>query len=446
MKIRLSIPSLLPRLRLAALLAPFALAACGGTGVGTGVGPTELKLTPFGGLNGDTSTKIFECIPSSIQAVLFFSNGSAGDFTGRVTWSTSNSGVAAVSNGDIPVNGLTNQFYAKGVLVPFGPGTATITANYDGLMASVIVNVGTPQSLTVKRIDNNFPVVPTNNATRLGVGTVQDFTVTALEDGVEKVVENPNSQIWQYDNPDNGVATVTNTSPATASGIVQGIATGGPLTLRAVFPSCTLTAATSISIANITAVSVQPEFTGNPNLIVGNTEKFFAYADFGNGPEQDISKQVTFDSSVVTALAFGSITGVSNLGTAVAAGGPSAVTATYTAGGTTITSPQINVVTVNDTLQSIAVTPKNGSVVASSDNLFQFNATGTYTSGATQDVTRGVTWSLDNALIGSISNATDSAGIAASAGPTIGTTTITATSATATVGITDTATLTTTSQ
>jgi hypothetical protein len=422
---------------LVVLLGSWMLTACSGGGVGNGVGPSYLVLVPAGLPAGSPSTKIFECIPSSVQALLYFTDGSVGDFTGRVTWSTSNAGAASVSNGDIPVNGLINQYYSKGVLVPAGPGSAIITATYNGLTASVGVTVGTPSNITVKRIDRNMAVVPSNNATTLGTGTSQDFTVTALEDGVERNIENPNNQIWAFDQLDNGVASVN------TAGVVSGEAPGGPLSLRATFPSCGQSAATSISIANVLAVTVQPEFAGNPNLIVGNSELFFAYADFGNGPQQDISTQVVFSSSVPDALAFGAIP---NLASAVMPGGPSAVSATFTLGGNTITSLQLNVTTVVDTLQSIAVSPKTGSIVAGSDDLFQFNATGTYSSGATQDITRGVTWSVDEPTIATISNTSGTNGIASSAGPTVGQTTVTATSLTAAVGTTDTATLTTTSQ
>lgn len=415
------------------------LAGCGG-GVGEGVGPAYLQLVPSGGAAGDASTKIFECIPSSVQALLYFTDGSVGDFTSRVNWTTTNPGAASVSNGDLAVNGLPGQVYAKGVLVPAGPGSATVTADYNGLKASVGVTVGTPQSITVKRVDRNMSVVPTNNTTRLGVGTYQDFTVTALEDGVEKNIENPNNQSWAFDGADPGIVTVTTGGVVTANG------QGGPLTLRATFPSCGQSATTTINTANIAAISVQPEFSGNPNLIVGNFENFYAFADFGNGPEQDISQQVTFSSSVPAALAFSAVSGISNLAGAVSAGGPSAVTATFTLAGNPLTSPAINVTTVTDTLQSIAVTPKAVSIVAGSDQLKQFNAIGTYTSGATQDVTRNVTWSVADPTIASISNTAGSNGLANSSSVAVGTTTVTATSSTATVGTTDTATITTTSQ
>jgi hypothetical protein len=423
------------------LLMAFAVVACSGSsGVGNGVGPSYIVIVPIGGVAGAPETKIFECIPSQLQALLYFTNGAVGDFSSRVIWSSSNTGAVTVSNGDIPVAGQPGQVYLHGAMVPVGPGTAVVTANYQGITSTIRVDVGTPDSITVKRVDENMTSVPTNNTSTIGVGTVQDFTVTAVEDGVEKNVENPNNQSWSFDVPNTGVATVS------SAGSVTGIGPGGPLSLSAVFPTCNQQASTTINVANITAISVQPEFAGNPSLIVGNTEKFFAFADFGNGPEQDISPQAIFSSSVPSALSFGSATGITNLASASSAGGVAVVTASYTAGGNALVSAGLNVATVNDTLQSIAVTPKTASAVAGSDQLVQFNAIGTYISGATQDVTRGVTWSVDEPTIATISNQTNTAGVASSASATVGTTTVTATSTTASIGVTDTGTLTTTSQ
>src|SRR5208282_895103 len=76
------------------------------------------------------------------------------------------------------------------------------------------------------------------------------------------------------------------------------------------------------------------------------------------------------------------------------------------------------------TLESIAVTPSPASAPVGST--VQFTATGTYSSGPTQDITDSVTWNSSNGSAATISNATGSQGLA-TAGNTAGAmTTITA--------------------
>ena len=62
------------------------------------------------------------------------------------------------------------------------------------------------------------------------------------------------------------------------------------------------------------------------------------------------------------------------------------------------------------TLQSIAVTPANPSVAAGLTE--QFDATGTYSDGSTQDLTTQVTWASATTSVATISNASGSQGLA----------------------------------
>jgi len=75
------------------------------------------------------------------------------------------------------------------------------------------------------------------------------------------------------------------------------------------------------------------------------------------------------------------------------------------------------------TLSSIAVTPANPSLPVGSTR--QFAATGTYSDGTSQDITTQVTWSSSAGNIATVSNVAGSQGLA-TGGPSVGTTTISA--------------------
>lgn len=411
-------------------------AACSPTG--NGIGPVRLVVNGPTGLVDAPSARIFECIRNPITATLYFSDGSAGNFTNRVVWSSSNPAVVRVSNGDEPAPAPSTGFFANGVLTPVAPGTATVTATYLGLTDSIQVSVGTPANLKVHVVNpqNGQRIDPPGNSFRIGVSTLQDLSVTASLDGVETNLDGAAS--WAFDAPNTAIATID-----AGSGVVTGVAAGGPLVARASFAPCALSASTSVSVAPVQALSIVPEF-GTANLIVPNSEAFTVLADFGDGPEQDVSLQSTLSSSLAAAGTFSTGIGTTNLLFALTAGGPFNVTATIKQGDATITSAPVAVTTVTDTLQSIAVTPASASIVAGSNQVAQFTVTGSYLSGATQPVTRLASWATTDATIGQVLTGTQLAGQAVSTGTTPGTVTLTATVPSATVTPTATATLTTT--
>ncbi|GAC1629020.1 MAG: hypothetical protein NVS9B10_19660 [Nevskia sp.] len=425
--------SSLPSRVLPALIA-LAVSAC--NPVGNGIGPVRLIINGPTNIPNAATGRIFECVRGPVTATLQFSDGSAGDFTTRVKWTSSNPAVVRVSNGDEPAPPPSTGFFGYGILTPVTPGTATITANYQNLTASIQITVGTPTKITVHTVDPQSlrPVDPAGNSFRIGAGTVQDLTVTALFDNVLTTIDG--AATWSFDAPNTAVATID-----PGSGLITGVAAGGPLVARAKFSPCSLSASTSVSVVPVQSISITPEF-GSDNLFLGNSERMSVFANFGNGPEQDLSLQSTLTSSNTTVGQFSFFSGI-NILQALAVGGPTNIGATFTAGTTTLTAPAVPVTVVAGTLQSFTVTPATGSVVAGSSEVVSFRATGTYAGGAKQDITRTVGWSSSNTAIGRIISGGSQAGQAFSSGSTPGSTTLTATVSTATPS-TATATLTTT--
>lgn len=422
MKIRFSSLSRLLPQTVFALLA-FAVAAC--NPVGKGIGPVRLAVNGPGGTVDAATGRAFQCFRSPLTAVLFFSDGSVGDFTSRVHWTSSNPAVVRVSNGDEPQPAPATGFFPQGVLTPVASGTVTITADYLGLTDTIDISVGTPTAITIHTVSSQSGLqsIPANNAFTIAPATTQALVATAMLDGVETNVTT--NTAWSFVTPDITIATIDATS-----GLVTGVAAGGPLVAQASFQTCSLTANTNVTVANIQSISIQPEF-GAANLFVGNSERVNVLADFGNGPEQDISLITALTSSDTTIAPFNSLAGLSNLLNAVTAGGPVTIAATYTQGTTVISAPAISLTTAADVLQSIAVTPATASVVAGSDAVVAFQAIGTYASGATQDVSRQAAWASSDTTIARVTSSIANPGLAVSAGRIPGAVTITAIAPTA---------------
>ncbi|MDB5985963.1 MAG: beta-propeller repeat protein [Nevskia sp.] len=468
---------LLSSLMTAAL--PLAIAACGGGNgvVGKGNGPDYLVVTSSSAVAGATFFDMYECFRSTVRAVLVFKDGSSGDFTTRVVWSSSSPGTVTVSNGDQPAPG--GGFYANGVVTPVGGGTAVITANYFGVTASIGVNVGTPQSLTVKRVIQGNAVLPpglppdqvqnngnslTSTGFSMGAGTTETLTVVAQLNGQEQNVQSLGVN-WSFLVPDPGEATVN-----PSSGVITGLTAGAPLIAVVGFDSCTYTASTQVTVADIDSIVEKPEFVVDPSavpavpqqLVVGNTEKVNVYANLNNGAVQDISSQATLTTSDTTVLAFG-LSGVSNILNATSEGGPVTISASFTQGGSELlTATDLQISTVLASLEGIRITslprppndvlspqpsdivppdctkattadydtPPTATIFTGTTIPLQFCVVGSYNDGALlQDVTRQITWTLSDSTLAVISGSTkpQNAGQALAATTQIGTIQVTAT-------------------
>jgi hypothetical protein len=394
--------------------------------IGKGVGPVSLTLTSPALVPGTTAARAYRCLPTLLTATLTFSDGSAGNFSNRVRWTSSNPAVVAVSNGDLAVPGMVNTFYPIGTVVASNTnsGSVVITAEFSGLSASLNMDTGVPTAFTVNMVNaqTSLNEIPAGNSFRMGPGTVQDLTVTAVIDNVEQNVESAAN--WVIETPNTAVATIT---PGT--GVITAVASGGPLVARANFAACDVSASTNFSVANIQSISIQPEFETNgvpTNLFALNSERFNVLADFGDGPEQDISLFSTLTSSAVSTASFNTNVGSGNILTALAAGGPITIGATHAQSGATLTAPNVPLTVVDGTLQSIAITPATASVVTGSDQVQVFHATGTFVGGQVQDVSRRAVWTSSATATASVSTGLSAPGQAVAVGRTPGTSTISA--------------------
>lgn len=387
-----------------ATLAASLLPACSSP-VGNGVGPVSLALSAANGTTVTVQgvTRIYQCFAGGVTALLYFSDGTSGNFTNRVKWSSSNPGVVRVSNGDIPAPDGSGV-YAAGTLVPIAPGNAQISATYSTLTQTMPVSVGVASNFTIKRVDQSVPTPV--SAASLGVGTAEQFRVSAVTDDVEKDVTA--FARWTI-----GGSSAT----VSSAGVVSALGAGGPSPLTASFLNCDNTASADITVANITGIEIAPEFGSDP-LLLGNSEKINVLADLDNGVKQDVSLQSVLTSTDGTIANF-----LNNILVPVAAG-----TVTVQAAlNNTYMAPDQTVTVTSSTLTGLTVSPTSAVLRAGSDQYVRFQATGTFQNGQTQDVSRAVTWAVLDTTLATINNDKATAGFATPNASLIGQTTVTAT-------------------
>lgn len=398
-----------PRLRVAAwFIAVAALGACGSP-VGNGVGPVSIGLAAGSGteVTAQGVTRVYQCFTGSVTATLYFSDGSTGDFTDRVKWSSSNTGVIRVSNGDIAAADGSG-FYVAGTLIPVTAGNATIIADYSGLSMQMAVSAGVPSDFTILRNDQTQRTPVT--AASLGVGTAQQFSVSAITDGVRKNVSD--FARWTIGG---SIATVTRAGTVSARGI------GGPTPLTASFLTCDNTVSADISVADISGIEIVPEFGSDP-LLLGNSERINVLADLDDGTRQDVSLQADLSATDTNIADFLSGAGGDILNPITT--GSVTVQATLN---DTYTAVDRVVDIVSSTLTAISVTPASAVLRAGSDGTVPFKATGVFGNGQSQDVTRSVSWAVTDTTLASISNDKADAGVATPGASFVGETTVTAT-------------------
>jgi hypothetical protein len=313
----------------------FALAACGGGNVaGNGNKPDHIVIEM---VQNDvpqlTPGNIYQCQLAQMRAYLYFTDGSAGDFTNRVTWSVdaSGSGDTMISNGDLPVNpaDVTEGTYGKGVMIPGNTGHPTIMADYQGLIGRFDLSVLPADPATFSFVSGtnllNTSIDPANpfqtnylkspvtqegtGTLWLGAGTTYSMRVLAPLNGIETDVTS--SARWDFVNGGD-----PNVLAVSSLGIISTGRAGGAQTLRARFPGCATEMTMPVAVANIQGLSIglDPGFIDSnthkqESLLVGNTERIEVLADLGQDsqgraiPKQDVSGTVSFwisDSSLGT--------------------------------------------------------------------------------------------------------------------------------------------------
>jgi uncharacterized protein YjdB len=356
----------------------------------------ELYMTSQ--LNGLASITIAPASPTigmglqqAFTAVGTFGDGSSQTLA-SATWSSSNPGVAAVSND-------STDFGAAASLTQ---GTTTISAAASGITGSSSLTIGAPTLVSIQLApqDSMLPVGATQQFTATGVysdGSTQDLTTTAT---------------WSA----SGVAAVIN-SGGLAAAMFQGVTV-----IQASSGSISASINLSVSSPALASIAVSPT---SASVALGASQQFDAIGTYTDGSSQDVTTLVAWSSSTTT------IATVSATGLAVGTGqGSTAITASFESASASV---PISVGTAN--LVSIAVTPSAGALTVGGTQ--QLTATAHYSDGTTQNVTSSSSWASSNSGILNVNGAglatagaTGEATITATFGLFTGTSVLVASSAT----------------
>ena len=216
-------------------------------------------------------------------------DASGGNLANRtVSWSSTNTAVATVSS-----SGLVT-----GVAIG---GPVTIVASSEGQDGSAVVTVTPPPVATVTVAPANPTLTP---------GAVLQLVPTLLDASGATLT----GRVVTWTSSNNGIASVS------ATGVVTGVALGGPVTITATSEGRTGTATVNVVAPVVTSVSISPAATA---VSSGGTTPLTAIVrDQSNAiMSGQVVTWTTSNASIATVSPTGVVTGV-------AAGGPVTITAT----------------------------------------------------------------------------------------------------------------------
>lgn len=311
-----------------------------------------------------------------------FTDASVQDLTDAVTWSSSDTGVATVSNAG----------GSQGLATSVSVGTTDVSAAHaaSGIVGATTLEV-TPAVLV------SIDVTPADPT--IALGTSQAFVATGTySDATQQDLTT--SVTWSSSVP--AVATISN------AGGSQGWATSasvGTTTITATHAASGIVGDTTLEVtpAVLVALEVAP---ADPSIALGTTQAFTATGTYSDSTTQNLTTSVTWSSSAA------GVATISN------AGGSQGTASSVAVGTTTIAATHVSSGVVGDTtlevtpavLVSLALTPADALLGVGDTRAYK--ATGTYSDATTQDLTTSVTWSSSNTAAVTVSNAGGSQGLA----------------------------------
>ncbi|MBS1805884.1 MAG: Ig-like domain-containing protein [Acidobacteria bacterium] len=367
-----------------------------------------------------------------------YSDGTTADLSSQVSWSSSDSSVAALNNTGLLTSYKTGSVIAtatsgsvSGTLVVTINGVSTIdvvapnpslaSGSTEQLTATAVfsdhstksitsdaawqssdntVAVVSPSGLLTALKSGNVTVTATwnsisgNAAVSVTAGALSSITIMPAAFSVASGQSKQLSVLGVYaDGTSQDVTSQAawNSSTAAASVDSTGLVTGssaGTSTITATIGSKSASALATVSAALLQTISVNPL---TASIATGQTQAFTAYGNFSDGSQTDISNSASWASSATnyatvdpTGLATGVSAGVSTI---------SASSGSATPGSAALTvSPAV--LTEIDIAPDAQYIPVGGQL--------QLSLTGTYSDGSTQDITASATWSSSDSTLASV--------------------------------------------
>jgi hypothetical protein len=362
------------------------------TGRGSTLSPGATTITAtYMGLSGTTLLTVTNAVLVSVevtpvnptlpagavqqfQATAIYNDNTSQTVTGQSTWLSSKPGVLGISDAN----------FSKGRATAIAPGSATVSATYQGITgsSSVTVTAATVVSIQVT------PSQPT-----IAKGTPIQFAATAIySDNSSKAVTAQST--WISTNPQSAQISDANGSKGQALAIAP-----GTTTISASYMGITGTTLLTVTAATVSQIQITPF---SPSLPPGFDVALDAVAIFSDNSTMDVTGLATWLSDAPNVAAVSDQNGSKGHLSPLAAG-TAHVTATWmgVTGSDTITVP-------NAVLVSISVTPAKAVIAVGQSQ--QFTASGVFSDMSTLDVTDYVTWLSSAPAVADVSNANGTRG------------------------------------
>ncbi|MDH5517052.1 MAG: Ig-like domain-containing protein [Gammaproteobacteria bacterium] len=206
-----------------------------------------------------------------------YSDGSTGDITDQVTWTSSNLLIAGSNN---------NQ---KAKMLGYNPGQVTVSAESGGVFgfASLSVNAATLSSITIDQA-----------AVTIAKGTQYQYTATGMfSDGASRDISQ--DVIWASATQ----ATATISNDIGNKGAVFGLEVGTS-SISASFDSVSNSETLTVTAATLSTIALEASKT---QIVVGEALSIIARGTYSDSSTQDITKDVTWQSSDTTVAAVSNV-------------------------------------------------------------------------------------------------------------------------------------------
>ena len=295
-----------------------------------------------------------------VYATAYYTDGSSKDINSVASFSSSSPSVAQVSS--------------QGVVTGIAPGTATITASYNGKSASAQVTVQGAYLLGLKASLAQLS---------LAAGNKGQLSIYAqYSNGVEENV----SAKAQYTSGNPAIASVDG-----MGGVVATAA--GTTTIQVTYGAKSLSVPVTVTgtVVTLQTISVRPE---SISMKKGATQQLEVKATYSDNKVTDVTSQASYQVAqpvIATVSATGLITG-----TAVGS-----TTMTVSFGGKTVSVP-VQVTEAQEPVQSLTVTPVKLELLIGKAQTLQVTAT--YKDGKEENVSQKATYTSSNAAIASVSS------------------------------------------
>jgi uncharacterized protein YjdB len=286
------------------------------------------------------------------------SDDSQVDLTSSATFSSSSAAIVSV-NGN--------------VATAVSAGDAVITATVGGFNAQTHLSVRPAKVVSLM-------VTPSSPPLAVG-GSVQLQAMAAYDDAT--MADVTASAAWTSSN---GAVNIT------ALGRAVG-ASAGTSTITATFQGVSATVNITVSMAQLTAVSIDPVALTLP---AGSTRKFTATGHYSDGTSSDVTALVQWSSSAPTVATVSNASGHQGEVTSLAAGSADIVARVGNAQGQarlTVTAAQ---------LMSLTIAPATAQVRPGGTT--QLTVKGLYSDNSTIDLTPQAAWSTSDATIATVGN------------------------------------------